>query len=123
MNFINNIHINKLFHLSDFDIPVADEKFPHLIITGKNGSGKTILLNAVSDFLNKIKDDKAMHFLGYYKSLETYNKILKETTDEQARRQAQQNVDYFLRQIENIYGKVELRSELWGSIIDKYAKG
>lgn len=123
MNFINNIHINKLFHLSDFDIPVADEKFPHLIITGKNGSGKTILLNAVSDFLNKIKDDKAMHFLGYYKSLETYNKILKETTDEQARRQAQQNVDFFSREIENIYGKVELRSELWDSIIDKYAKG
>lgn len=123
MNFINNIHINKLFHLSDFDIPVADEKFPHLIITGKNGSGKTILLNVVSDFLNKIKDDKAMHFLGYYKSLETYNKILKETTDEQVRRQTQQNVDFFSREIENIYGKVELRSELWGSIIDKYAKG
>ena len=123
MNFINNIHINKLFHLSDFDIPVADEKFPHLIITGKNGSGKTILLNAVSDFLNKIKDDKAMLFLGYYKSLETCNKILKETTDEQARRQTQQNVDFFSREIENIYGKVELRSELWDSIIDKYAKG
>ena len=123
MNFINNIHINKLFHLSDFDIPVADEKFPHLIITGKNGSGKTILLNAVSDFLNKIKDDKAMLFLGYYKSLETYNKILKETTDEQVRRQTQQNVYSFSREIENIYGKVELRSELWGSIIDKYAKG
>lgn len=123
MNFINNIHINKLFHLSDFDIPVADEKFPHLIITGKNGSGKTILLNAVSDFLNKIKDDKAMHFLGYYKSLETYNKILKETTNEQVRRQTQQNVDFFSREIENIYGKVGLRSELWGSIIDKYAKG
>lgn len=123
MNFINNIHINKLFHLSDFDIPVADEKFPHLIITGKNGSGKTILLNAVSDFLNKIKDDKAMLFLGYYKSLETYNKILKETIDEQARRQTQQNVDFFSREIENIYGKVGLRSELWGSIIDKYAKG
>lgn len=123
MNFINNIHINKLFHLSDFDIPVADEKFPHLIITGKNGSGKTILLNAVSDFLNKIKDDKAMLFLGYYKSLETCNKILKETTDEQVRRQTQQNVDSFSREIENIYGKVELRSELWDSIIDKYAKG
>ena len=123
MNFINNIHINKLFHLSDFDIPVADEKFPHLIITGKNGSGKTILLNAVSDFLNKIKDDKAMLFLGYYKSLETYNKILKETTDEQVRRQTQQNVDFFSREIENIYGKVGLRSELWDSIIDKYAKG
>ena len=50
--FIKNIHINKLFHLNDIDIPIADEKCPHLIITGKNGSGKTVLLNAISDFLN-----------------------------------------------------------------------
>ncbi len=47
--FIKNIHVNKLFHLNNFDIPIDDEKYPHLIITGKNGSGKTILLNAVSD--------------------------------------------------------------------------
>lgn len=57
--FIKNIHINKLFHLNDIDIPIADEKCPHLIITGKNGSGKTVLLNAISDFLNIIKNDKS----------------------------------------------------------------
>ena len=57
--FIKNIHINKLFHLNDFDIPISREEFPHLIITGKNGSGKTVLLNAISDFLNIIKNDKS----------------------------------------------------------------
>ena len=57
--YIKNIHINKLFHLNDIDIPIADEKCPHLIITGKNGSGKTVLLNAISDFLNIIKNDKS----------------------------------------------------------------
>lgn len=48
--FIKNIHINKLFHLENIDIPIADEKYPHLIITGKNGSGKTVLLNAIVDY-------------------------------------------------------------------------
>lgn len=53
--YITNIHVNKLFHLSDFDIQVADDNAPHLILTGKNGSGKTITLNAIADFLDKIK--------------------------------------------------------------------
>lgn len=55
--FIKNIHINKLFHLENFDIPIADAKYPHLIITGKNGSGKTVLLNAIVDFIEIVKKD------------------------------------------------------------------
>ncbi len=51
--FIKNIHVNKLLHLQDFDIAIP-EKNPHLIITGKNGSGKTILLKAIADVLHSI---------------------------------------------------------------------
>ena len=46
--FIKNIHINHLLHLQNFDIKIEDKNTPHLIITGKNGSGKTILLNAIA---------------------------------------------------------------------------
>lgn len=53
--FIKNIHINELFHLKDFDIPIADKQTPHLMITGKNGSGKTVLLNAIADQMEGIK--------------------------------------------------------------------
>lgn len=53
--FIKNIRVNKLFHLENFDIPIANTNYPHLIITGKNGSGKTILLNAIADFIDKLK--------------------------------------------------------------------
>lgn len=52
--FIKNIHINKLFHLENLDIPIDNEKYPHLIITGKNGSGKTMLLNVIADVVSKI---------------------------------------------------------------------
>ena len=52
--YINNIHINQVRHLKDIDIPLEKEAYPHLMITGKNGSGKTSLLNAIADHLEKI---------------------------------------------------------------------
>lgn len=55
--YIKKIHINNLFHLRNIDIPIANEKTPHLIITGKNGSGKTVLLNAMANFLDNISDN------------------------------------------------------------------
>lgn len=59
-NYIDNIHINKLYHLEDFDIPIAERKYPHLIITGKNGSGKTVLLNAMADYLQYYHNQKSI---------------------------------------------------------------
>lgn len=55
--YIKKIHINNLFHLRNIDIPISNEKAPHLIITGKNGSGKTVLLNAMANFLDNISDN------------------------------------------------------------------
>ncbi len=119
--FIKNIHVNKLFHLNDFDIPIANAKYPHLIITGKNGSGKTVLLNAISDFLNIIKSDSSMNFLSYSKNLAIWkNKI--GAIDDQERMQANQLVKYYNQQIDTLYGKVELQSDLLSSIIEKYNK-
>ena len=54
-HYIKNIYIHDLYHLHDFNIPIADEQTPHLMITGKNGSGKTVLLNALSNFLDNLK--------------------------------------------------------------------
>lgn len=121
--FIKNIHVNKLFHLNNFDIPIDDEKYPHLIITGKNGSGKTILLNAVSDFLNIIKNDASAEFLDYHERLNSCNERLKRETDEHGKMQAQQNVDYYIKKIDNLYGRIDLQSDLMVNIIEKYNKG
>ena len=74
--FIKKIHINQLFHLNDIDIPIADEKSPHLLITGKNGSGKTVLLNAISDFLNAAKDGKTADVLSDGRRIELQADLL-----------------------------------------------
>lgn len=64
--YISGIHVNKLYHLQDISIQIADENSPHLILTGKNGSGKTVLLNAIAEFLGKIKNDIDLTFLNYH---------------------------------------------------------
>lgn len=55
-NFITNIKVNHIFHLENFCIPISENEKKHLIITGKNGSGKTVLLNAMVEHLDAIVD-------------------------------------------------------------------
>lgn len=52
--YITNITIDKVRHLQDIQIPVSDDSLKHLIITGKNGSGKTSLLDALADYLKAV---------------------------------------------------------------------
>ncbi len=49
--FISKIMVNKVRHLKDLEIPLAKDKKKHLIITGKNGSGKTVLLDAIATYI------------------------------------------------------------------------
>ena len=49
--FITKIQIDKVRHLTNVDIALSDTERKHLILTGKNGSGKTSLLQAIRDFV------------------------------------------------------------------------
>lgn len=46
--FLTAIHIHKVRHLTDIDIPLSSDVRKNLILTGKNGSGKTSVLDALS---------------------------------------------------------------------------
>ena len=50
--FVTNIEIENVRHLKNISIPLSQDKFKHLILTGKNGSGKTSVLRAISNYLN-----------------------------------------------------------------------
>lgn len=47
--FITGLHITKVRHLENVDIYICNDKRKNLIITGRNGSGKTSLLEALKD--------------------------------------------------------------------------
>lgn len=46
--FLKNIKIKECWNIKNFNIPISDTEKKHLIITGKNGSGKTSLLRAIN---------------------------------------------------------------------------
>lgn len=56
--FIANLIIQKVRHLKDISIELSKEKLKHLILTGKNGSGKTSVLDALAGYLSNIFMDE-----------------------------------------------------------------
>ncbi len=50
--FIEKITINEVRHLKDVEIPISSDERKHLILTGKNGSGKTSVLNEIKVHIN-----------------------------------------------------------------------
>lgn len=121
--FIKNIHINKLFHLENIDIPIENEKYPHLIFTGKNGSGKTVLLNAIAEFLSNIKDDRGLSFLSWEKQLRAY-RMNSLTATVMADKAAYQNVMASISsQIDRVFGKVDVKFGDVSRVVNKYVDG
>ena len=57
-HYITRINIEKLRHLYNIVISLDSEQRQHLIITGKNGSGKTSLLIALQKYLLAINDQR-----------------------------------------------------------------
>lgn len=76
--FLTDIEIKKVRHLENISIPLDKAKRKHLILTGKNGSGKTSLLEALVKYFVYITSD------GYY-SIEqvngSYEKYKEELSD------------------------------------------
>jgi predicted ATP-binding protein involved in virulence len=54
--FMTKIRVKEVFHLRDFEIDIAENDKKHLIITGKNGTGKTVLLRAVLNYLDLLRE-------------------------------------------------------------------
>lgn len=52
--FITKLTLEKVRNLGHIEIPLANDKVKHLILTGKNGSGKTTILDGLSKFLNSL---------------------------------------------------------------------
>ncbi|MCM1187893.1 MAG: AAA family ATPase [bacterium] len=81
--FIKKIEIERVRHLKDEEICLGNGDMRHLILTGKNGSGKTSLLDRLSVFLDSItKHDGIMYYQNKVESYQSnYNTGLKQSPD------------------------------------------
>ena len=52
--FVTYLTIKNIRHLKNISIPLSDGKIKHLILTGKNGSGKTSVVEALAKYLDLI---------------------------------------------------------------------
>ncbi len=73
--FMTNLIIEKVRHLKDISIPLSDTQIRHLILTGKNGCGKTSVLEALANYINNAFSDR------YFSDRELWMNNAKEQRD------------------------------------------
>ncbi|MBD5459280.1 MAG: AAA family ATPase, partial [Lachnospiraceae bacterium] len=64
--FITNLTINKVRHLENISIPLSENRMKHLILTGKNGSGKTSVVEALMGCIQRVFRDERFGALECY---------------------------------------------------------
>jgi predicted ATPase len=78
-NFITKINVENSRNVKDLEIPLSKEHRQHLILTGKNGSGKTSLLLEINKFLTQIDNGNFQHYSNYKTNLTNLENQLKNT--------------------------------------------
>ena len=119
--YIKNIYIKQVRHLKDVSIPLEKEAYPHLMITGKNGSGKTSVLNAIAEHIEKVVNDKHKDFEAYEKHIEYFEKQLKDNP--QNALSLEQSLVWNKNQYKLFFGEVIVAFEDVDSLIRKYQDG
>lgn len=93
-HFITSIHINEVRHLKNIEIKLNSEKRQHLILTGKNGSGKTSVLQAMKRYLSSLSQGNFNHLKNDYPSWITmYQKIFDDAQTEEKKFEAKKDLE------------------------------
>ncbi|GBC62809.1 ATPase AAA [Desulfonema ishimotonii] len=75
--FITELKINKVRHLENITIPLAADERKHLILTGKNGSGKTSVLLAAKNYLRAIESSQLKFLQKLIQEIESIKNLYK----------------------------------------------
>ena len=135
--FISNIHINKVRHLENIDIFLSDTERKHLILTGKNGSGKTSVLLSIKNIFTSLQTNEYNNIPIYKAEIEKIKKhisnlrnelskygITEHLKDEQKRQinQGLENIKNY-EEILNRYNMIDINFNNEIELPTKYKKG
>lgn len=118
--YIKNIHIKQVRHLKDINIPLEKEDYPHLMITGKNGSGKTSLLNAIANHIERVANDSYKYFENYEGHIKYFENELKDNPQNTF---FIEQLKYYKNQYEFFFSEVTVAFEDAHNLIRKYQDG
>ena len=100
-HFITEVRVNEVRHLKNITIKLNPERRQHLILNGKNGSGKTSVLLAMKNYLQAINDGMLNTInIDYPKSVEYNQKRYNRAKNDGERIQAQRAVETFISSID-----------------------
>lgn len=125
--FMTELRINHVRHLKDITIPLSDSQPKHLILTGKNGSGKTSVLKSAVDFLTYAVSDNFVSQETYLEKIANKQNYLQKLGDSQQDKQARENTENnitFLRQsLTRWFGGAVIEYASYADLREKYLKG
>ncbi len=109
-HYITEIKIDGLRHLSDIVISLNPVSRQHLLITGKNGSGKTSLLMAVQKYLRAINEGDLQNLQNLYVPglLDAENR-LEEAKTESEKFEAENDCRHFRKWIKNYKDGIDIQ--------------
>ena len=84
-HYITGIEIESLRHLSNIKIDLNSDKRQHLLLTGKNGSGKTTVLLAMCKYLRAINEGRLTNIKTNFKRwyIESYENYQNAKTEQE----------------------------------------
>lgn len=128
--FLTDIEIRKVRHLENISIPLDKNERKHLILTGKNGSGKTSVLEAVVKYIQSFLGEHGTPLdhvkMMYEHSLNEINKINLLEDSEKNRKKlfdAKNTLDFWERELKSLDSGVVLKNTSNTMLKEKYQNG
>ena len=100
-HYITKIRIEKLKHLENINIDLDNDKPKHLLLTGKNGVGKTTTLNAIKNWLRSIQND-------YIKAIRINQKNIKNLSFQLENESSEEKMVGIQNQLESSYDSLNI---------------
>ncbi len=123
-HYITEINIDKLRHLSNTEISLNKEHRQHLIITGKNGSGKTSLLVALQKYLQAINDKRFKSLVELYiPRISLIEESINKAATETEKLEIKRDHKHALEQVEKYAAGVKISFNDSAHIETLYAQG
>lgn len=123
-HYLTKIEIKKLRHLSNINIELDNNARQHLLLTGKNGSGKTTVLLAMQKYLKAINDRKLRNLKEDY--VQWYNnskKVLEASINEDDKYNLEKDNERDLNRIKQYSDGLELTFNEYKDLDAAYENG